>query len=311
MGPRKEKQYAPISGSTGCICTTCEKDFSRKWKAVVKRDMAHIPEVDRIIEFATSRTYGEAKQLMSALGDVLLLTYARQQSRMFFPTNVLTVALWPNLLMADLIKGANQETSELIETFNFSGQGGFAAYAGSHTQEAAAQVFFHSLMGTFKEDFGILSKITTIGRWFTRSELGTGFTKRAPGGNTHFTVPRMLYWSKLSRSNLSGMLTNTYSQISSVAVFSGKREVTFKKDFIDYLSSQNSDQVAAPRTMVGMVEMFVHLKRKITNELQKNNCKHEYGTTTWYSMEGLTEGEKVEANFVVRTTGRFFLGRND
>lgn len=113
--------------------------------------MPHLPGLDTIIELSSSKSYGETKQLMTVLGDILLRTYGHQQSRMFFPANVLTAALCPEILECKVPKPGS-EVEVNIEKFNFSGQGGFAAYEAvinnqfkmpeSHTQEAAPHSSF-------------------------------------------------------------------------------------------------------------------------------------------------------------------------
>lgn len=68
--------------------------YGDKWRDAVKRDMAHIPEIDGIINAVKGRPAKDVKELISALGDLLLITTGRNAHRAYFPIYHYCVALF-------------------------------------------------------------------------------------------------------------------------------------------------------------------------------------------------------------------------
>lgn len=140
-----------------------ENPYRKKYAGAVKRAMAHVPGIADIIEITKNiRNASEVFTLTTLIAEILLVTTSRQATRMFFPLTIF----------------ARYATSAVIKEFNTTGRGGWFLYKlaseGKETftinsameQEKAAQIVFHSIFGTYKEDLGILEKITNVGTWF-------------------------------------------------------------------------------------------------------------------------------------------------
>lgn len=84
-------------------------------------------------------------------------------------------------------------------------------------EEMAAQIVFHGIFDTFKEDLSILSQITNIANLFTREEMGNCFRQPGKGScNTKVVLPQMKYYAKMSCANQTGLLSGVYNQVVSV-----------------------------------------------------------------------------------------------
>jgi hypothetical protein len=79
--------------------------------------------------------------------------------------------------------------------------------AGEFTQQEAAQILYHCIFGTYKEDLGVLAQITNCATWYTRQEIGKKFQG---AGTTRKAVRiqpiRQVYYSKLTSANQTGLL---------------------------------------------------------------------------------------------------------
>lgn len=122
------------------------------------------------------------------------------------------------------------------------------------TEEQAAQIVFHTIFGTFKEDLGVLKTITSIGNRHTRQELGKAFSKSKELVRS-FTLPTLKYYSKLCLANQSEFHTSNVGQVSSVPCFSGTRKVTFTEDFYEHMKRDKSHTQSA-KTMTNIVHIW-------------------------------------------------------
>lgn len=211
--------------------------YRKKYAAAGKRCMAHIPGIDDIIEITKNTTLAsEISILTTLLAEILLITTFRHATSMFFPLTIFaTVAI----------------TDEIIKQFNTTGKGGWYIYKlasdakyrwslnGKMEEEVAQQIVFHSIFGTFKEDLGILGKITSLATWKTLEELGSYFIK-PPTKHVlvTFNLIKVAYYLKMSCANQSGLLSGVYTQVATVPSFSGMRVHVFDADFFEHIEKK-------------------------------------------------------------------------
>ncbi|GLV38092.1 hypothetical protein CBL_10059 [Carabus blaptoides fortunei] len=167
---RRTAMAQSVGPMTAFICMLrSEGQYNKKWEEAVKRAMSMIKCIDDVIEITkTVKRSGDRRQLTSLLAEVLLVTTARQGQRMYFPIG---------LFVREYLRIPEKDRVAFLTKFNCSGSGGFYLYKlitqnpikvtiqGSYTEENAAQVIFHGILGTYKEDLGILELMTNVKTW--------------------------------------------------------------------------------------------------------------------------------------------------
>lgn len=193
-----------------CMIRT-EGIYRNKFAAAVKRAMSHIPSIDDVIEITKNvKMSFELSTLISLIAEILLITTSRQATRMCFPLNFVTLESL----------GENVRDS-FLRFFNTTGSGGWLLYKlcmartwkmqGNMTEEVAAQVLYHSIFGTYKEDLSVLSQITKTGNWYTREEMGSSFRNMTGGNMVTLRLPVQTMYAKMSCANQTGMLSGVYN----------------------------------------------------------------------------------------------------
>lgn len=166
--------------------------FGQKWKDALTRDCNHVPEIQTIVNPISGKNPSETRRILRALADLIMVTTSRNAHRAFFSITMVAKYLlskeeWDhyrtnsngvhNISKAKITEEDKKRKSE----FNFSGIGMYKCWNAMEGElfmpqtmrtEQAAQVFFHSTFGTYKEDLSILRQITTMDKWQTRRELG-------------------------------------------------------------------------------------------------------------------------------------------
>lgn len=143
-----------------------------------------------------------------------------------------------------------------LEDFNVSGLGGVRTYDnisclklkmnGSFTSQKAAQVAYHCVFGTFKEDFGILSQTANCKTWFQRNQFGESFQGWGTSEKTvEFNPIKLKFWAKLSSANQTGMFASSHTQFISCSVMSGKRSIRMSEQFFDSLQSKTGTNLSS------------------------------------------------------------------
>lgn len=141
------QSLGPMAILIGMIRT--EEEYRRKMEVAFKKAFLHIPHVDDVIELVrTRKSASDLAPLVGVLGDLILITSARQNNRMCFPLSMMSYA-------------QKQFGDIWYENVNFSGVGGYLTYnkcrevqwsiGGGMTPEEAKQVIFHCIFGTYKE----------------------------------------------------------------------------------------------------------------------------------------------------------------
>lgn len=178
---------------------------------------------------------------------------------------------------------------------------------GEFSEIEAAQVVFHTIFGTYKEDLTILEQITTLG---TREQIGKKFQGMTTCNKSSTFKPiKLTKYSKLTCSNQTGLLATAYLQTTSVPVFSGYRVQNFKDDFFEQLGKRTGTTMSAktiPQLTATLNEVLSELRKNLIEEDKKMNM----GTVEWRKVEGMhpkTGGEVL--NDVVMGRCKFFLGK--
>lgn len=282
--------------------------YRKKYQAAVKRAMAHIPGIDDIIELTKNiKTASEISTLTTLLAEILLITTARQATRIFFPLTLF----------------AQYATNEIINRFNTTGRGGWFLYKectnpeneplmmnGTMEAEQAQKIVFHAMFGTYKEDLGILEQITTVGKWFTREELGSCFIN--PKGKhtpVTFRLPTVTHYSKMSCANQTGLLTGVYNQVATSPCFSGQRVHIYDQDFFEHIEKRKVIG-SIGKTLPQIIAHLTSTLEELHDHLKQKNGKLEMGTTSWKVLSSLTlDADGPDTTAVIVGKGKKFLGR--
>lgn len=87
---RRSSIVQSLGPMTAWICMlTSDGRYRNKYAATMKRAMSHLPGIDDIIELTkTTKQASEISGLTTLVAEILLVTTARQATRMFFPITV-------------------------------------------------------------------------------------------------------------------------------------------------------------------------------------------------------------------------------
>lgn len=209
-----------------------------------------------------------------------------------------------------------------IDWFNFSGNAAFQLYRKcTHSDWTYSvkpdkakylnQIIFHSIWGTFCEDFGILEWMTNHKGWATRNELDDAFEKIGSQPLARFKPIPIYKYAKLTSANQTGLLSVTSSQVTSRSVFSGKHMHTYTDSFFEYMETTRSNAVAVKKNMETLVNILQNVKVDLLNHAKEQKTQKR-GTTDWHSIEGSTETEYGPVlSEVPSTSGKFYMQAKD
>lgn len=171
---------------------------------------------------------------------------------------------------------------------------------------------FHAIFGTYKEDLGVLGQLTDTdtAHWYTREEMGAGF-KKTKKQLVPVKLPSLRYYSKLCSANQTGFLKGVYTQFHSVPCMSGKRETTVSDSFVEHMRRKTNIEKRSSTLQEITIHLGVEIDEVLT-KIQDNGKVIHSGTKNWQDMQTLAidaTGAEV-TNLMVKSTGRFFLGRS-
>lgn len=156
-------------------------------------------------------------------------------------------------------------------------------------EEKAAQISFHSIFGTYKEDLFILSQITNVATWFTREELGACFRQQGSvDGLTKFSLPEVIYYSKMSCANQTVCCQECIIRLL-VPYFSGNRVHLFDADFFEHIEKKRIIG-SVGKTLGQIINILTSTLEELHENLRKDNGKLAMSTTTWNDVKSLTLG---------------------
>lgn len=285
--------------------------YRRKYASAVKRAMAHIPCIDDIIELTkNTKQASEISTLTTLVAEILLVTTARQATRMFFPITLFSAAY-----------EISPDKESFCKFFSSTGAGGWYTYkalrvtlqftiSGEIEEEKASQIVFHGIFGTFKEDLYILGKITNVSNWFTREELGTCFRNQGESKSlTKIKFPVVHYYSKMSCANQTGFLSGVYNQVVTVPCFSGSRVQLFDDSFFEHVEKKRI-LANTGKTLAQIINILTSTLEELHENVRLSNGKVRMGTTKWRSMQDLDLARPgSEVDLVVVGENKMFLGK--
>nr|QMP82250.1 nucleocapsid protein [Lepidopteran orthomyxo-related virus OKIAV178] len=311
---RRSSIVQSLGPMTAWLCMIRSEGLYRnKYAAAVKRAMSHIPCIDDIIEITkTTKQASEISMLTTLIAEILLITTARQATRMFFPITIFAY-VW----------GLHANPRDFCDFFSTTGAGGWYTYkaasernpaftiCGKMETEKASQIVFHSIFGTYKEDLSILSQITSVSLWYTREQMGTCFRQQGSStSTTKIELPKMRFYAKMSCANQTGLLSGVYNQVVTVPCFSGKRTHRFDESFFDHIEKKKIISTSG-KTISQIVNILTSILEELHATIKRDQGKIQMGTTQWRDMGSLdlnTPGDTV--NIVLEGSGKMFLGKN-
>nr|AVR52565.1 NP [Photinus pyralis orthomyxo-like virus 1] len=309
-----------------------EGKYASKWKTACKRAFAHIPFIDDILNAIHGKQASETRTIIKTMANISRIITTRQATRAFLPFNLVSLLLWSGVKDGPLetIKIAGvvnkhftlQPGPKWAERIDFSGMGALMAYTTCmkgyewHLQtqmnsHESGQVVFHSIFGTYKEDLGILEKITNFKTsWSRREDLKDKFQQPHERGTLVPCHPiQFELWSKLSSASQTGLLSTSFMQDSSLPCFSGTRKVRHLGAFLENMKRKN-DATSGGKTLPLLATMLSDVLSGLIQDLEKDGLNMDMGTTHWFVVKDLKfDGEApAPCNFIAETTGKFFLG---
>lgn len=287
-----------------------DKKYQDKTKRALKESIKHLAMADAIIECLCLNNKSTIGNVLSMLGDVLLLTTDRSHQKMTPP--LMTVL--NHYSTVDISSGlTNLEAKKYSKSFDFSGKGAAVFYrdaiAGKKfkwtTDDTIAsnssQVFFHECFSTHVEDLGILGQITNITQWKQRKDLSKVFTRSPSATVVEFTAAQMKYNSKLANACGTKMLGTVEPMLQAKPIFSGKRKRCFSDELIKVLKGSrtgafSSDVASVTKALADTKEFLLD-----------NPLSTEYGTTPWYETKDITvDAWGTPSVFEATETGKYF-----
>lgn len=248
----------------------------------MKRAMSHVPCIDDLIEITkTTKQASEISMLTTVVAEILLVTTARQATRMFFPITIFN-CVWDMHLT---------KLKEFTNFFSTTGAGGWFAYkcamesditftvAGNMEEEKASQIVFHSIFGTFREDLSILSQVTDVGKWFTREEMGGIFKQQGSSVEvTKIRLPRVKMYAKMACANQSGLLSGVFNQVATVPCISGTRIQQFDESFFEHVEKRRVVSTSG-KSVNQLLAILTSTLNELHEKLKSANKKLEMATT--------------------------------
>lgn len=206
---------------------------SRIWESQVRKTFAHFPIINEVIR-AIKRKSTLSCRLINLMANLALITRLEASDRAFIPA----AAVLKFFKQEEAIETEGSDAiPSILETFDFSDRGLFRFYrefqkhqwelSGDFTEEEASQIVYHSMFGTFTEDFGVLSQTTNCSKWKKRSEYGSHFrSQQTSSGVVKFQPIKQIFYSKLIQTKFDfGVRSpgwNLQYQCTSAPVFSGR-----------------------------------------------------------------------------------------
>ena len=289
-----------------CINLLEDKICTNETERALREAMKHLPMCEAIIECMKVNNKRSVGKVLASLGDLLGITTGRSHAKAFFPTT----SIIRYFLHIEENKYSLKVTEKLASNIDFSGCGAivfYNTYIGGQkfkwsTKETSSvkssEIFFHSIFGTYVEDLGILSTITNISNWHTRSEMSNVFKK---GENVEFTAPTLKLASKPISASGTQLMGSSAPMLLEKPTFSGKR----KRCCSDELTALTSNTGIAFDSYVPNLYKTLEDARRSALAMRQ---KADFKTTEWFDATKVTLGawgEPIEV--AVRESGVCFF----
>ena len=290
-----------------CINLLEDKTYKEETERALRETMKHLPMCEEIIMCMKCNTRRTVGKVLAYLGDLLLITTDRSHATACFPTT----SIIRYFLHLDENRYGLKVTEKLASNIDFSGRGAivfYNTYIGGQkfkwsTKETSSvkssEIFFHSIFGTYVEDLGILSTITNISNWHTRSEMSDVFKK---GENVEFTAPTFKLVSRLISACGTQLMNCPGKMLIGKPVFSGKRKRCFSGELMIALTSNTSTSFNC-----SVPSLQEALKNAIKAALAMDQ-QADFKTTEWFDATKVTLGTWGELSGVaVKESDVFFF----
>ncbi|KAL7293043.1 hypothetical protein TKK_0013487 [Trichogramma kaykai] len=156
------------------------------------------------------------------------------------------------------------------------------------SKEEAAQMFFHSTLGTHKDDLGILSKIANVGTWKASNEFSKNAFLRGGTSTTEveFQAPNFF-----------------------IPTFSRQQTRHFKPSFFLMIGG-GTNSFITNRSISNIVMLYYNMAMKFADIIENKGRQQQVGTVKWRSMDQLTFSaqDDVVPDLVVEGCGKLYIG---
>lgn len=326
------RTLGPLSLS---IILTHEKNKTEKTEAALTNAIKHLPMCSEIVSCLRYANDAQScRSLYKALGDVLLITGARNGGKCFFPLLffVKSTTIFHKGDEVMEVQGKEERVivpQKIVYTFDdvdFSGRKGLLWYHNKRgeyhwskstlgTAGDIAQMIFLAMFGTAYEDLGILGTITTQKEWRKRSEVGNTFkmskshTDASTAAEHHakfltstkFNPIGFRYISKMAAANMTRNTGTTQPMLIGRMVFSGIRQRFYSDAFMKYLDS-GEHSVGYGRDANSLGYALHNMKKGLKRRMREEDL-NAAGTTKWYAVRGC---DTLETDDRFQETGEYF-----
>lgn len=300
-----------------------EEKYARAWKDAFCQAFKLVPNIEEMANLlAGSRA--KYSSLIRALGDLCHFGITRSSNKAFIPAAML---IRVNSTHCPVYKARfgqslsnyqfTLEANNLgmpLRNLDFSGHGLLYFWNQAATErftmrgdgdnmseETAAQINFHSVMGSQKENLDLLDWMTGA-KFQTRREMGNCFAKKGESGkHVAFTPIPFQRFAKLASAAQTDFIRGGKGQVSRAPVFSGQCRVEVDADselFRILKTSQETMGSFGLMTDDRAMAIINGVKATINTRISADKMI-KYGTTSFYlpcaEAEGKEYGNAVEA----------------
>lgn len=339
--PERRSSMAQYLGPmTNLLCYLMSPtNYDDKFEDACKMLLSHIPNIEMILKTIKGQPISRIRNIISLIADIKLIVTPGQNNKASPPpcaffymctekAHLQNIKSYIKRLYGKEKKiNIHDQSSVFGKKVSMSGLNTAILYHeasklkyqlnGIFNTSEASQIIFHCWWGTFKEDLGILSAITTTQDWFKRAALGNKFQKMNTQNSVteNISLPSLLKFSNLSSANETGRLAQGAKQVASIPVSGGVSHRKFTNDFFQNLEKQSPSGTGS-LTIEGIEADLTIILRELIQKLKRKQGIQETGTALWYDIPSNATVdiynrvvEPIPAQgFMTTETGDYFLG---
>lgn len=297
--------------------STNDKIYREKIKNALMEAFAQVPLIEDIVETLSKLRLEECKGIVEKLCTFLTLGGYKCKNRATFPPYmILQDSMQRIVIEQNVVRGGATPMNvdedvpgwklatvsvfemKFLDGMDLTGAGMWKTYkaikpARMRFGKHGGEILTHCILGTHKEDFGILKYATGV-EFHTRSELGDAFSARSKLAPTVTSPIPFLRVSKMVTANTAPQLAAKKKQIFSTPVLGGFRAKMFTKEHIDFLNDQVKKEKSGMRTSERNLE--IEICDNISDAMRAFEIDGKVGTVSWYTAnaEGTYDPKKPE-----------------
>lgn len=208
-----------------------EKTYKDKIRVAFENSIMMLPMYKELAQcFANAEAPSTVSGVMKELGDLLLLTTARNTGKVYFPIMMIRYIVKKSLLTNFNFAG----TKALITYNNVTEKMQFNVRTGG-TASQTAQAIFHAMFGTYMGEISSLRTITTEKDWQIRKTLDNVFIGRSTKAQRLINPIRFIKISKMSQALKTKMMGTMDPMIVGISPFAGRSQRNFSERFLNYI----------------------------------------------------------------------------